>query len=162
MNRSMQDDFKRDGFISQLMTRLARLEAFEREFRLKQFGGELWLPFGAYVTLPMPVAANPSAPYAASIPRDINFVKWTQALVPTAPNDGGNYWTISLYDSSVTVPFASFDTSALAAGVWSTVDVTVFGTNPAVKATHISILVVCAKTGAPGALYIPGPIVQVS
>lgn len=161
MNRSMQDDFKRDGLVSQLLRRISDLEAFKREFRLKQFG-TLWLPFGAYVTLPMPVSANPSAPYAASIPRDITFIKWTQACVPVAPNNAGNYWTITLYDSSVTVPFASFDTSALAAGVWSTVDVTVFGTNPAVKATHISIIVVCAKTGAPGALYIPGPIVQVS
>lgn len=39
MNTGMTDDFKRDGFISQLMTRLARLEAFEREFRLKKFSG---------------------------------------------------------------------------------------------------------------------------
>lgn len=39
MNRSMQDDFKRDGMVSQMLKRIAELEAFEREFRLKKTGG---------------------------------------------------------------------------------------------------------------------------
>lgn len=38
MNQGMQDDFKRDGLVSQLVRRIGDLEAFEREFRLKQFG----------------------------------------------------------------------------------------------------------------------------
>lgn len=38
MNNSMRDDFKRDGMFTQIMKRITDLEAFEREFRLKQFG----------------------------------------------------------------------------------------------------------------------------
>lgn len=39
MNRGLQEDFKRDGMFSQIIKRISDLEAFEREFRLKQFGG---------------------------------------------------------------------------------------------------------------------------
>lgn len=39
MNRSMQDDFKRDGLVSQIIRRLVELEEFKRQQSLKQFSG---------------------------------------------------------------------------------------------------------------------------
>lgn len=160
MNPGMLDDMKRDGFISQLMTRLSRLEAFEREFRLKKFGaGVIYVPFGVYLNL-NPFTTTPVYPYLTTIDRSMTLVSFGISLFVAAPNDGANYWTINLKKHPAGTTLNSINTSAIAAAAWTQFADTTFAVS-AVGTGDIAMLIECVKTaGAPGALFVSGPLVE--
>lgn len=161
MNQGMQDDFKRDGFISQLMKRLSRLEAFEREFRLKRFNVNtpLWLPFGVYSGT-APWASN-GVPYQVSLDRTVYFVQWTQATWVTAPNDAVNYWDINLFAEATATLLATVSTQGNAAATPVSESTTTFAA-ASVGVAEVSLYVQVVKVNAPGALYVGGPAVEVT
>ena len=163
MNNSMRDDFKRDGLVSQLVRRIGDLEAFEREFRLKQFGsgggGTIFLPFGVYTSInPMSVT---SLPYAASIDRDVTFIQWGQAWFVDGANSGAAFWTIYLRRVSDNSTINSFSTAAGAGSVWTLNTDTTWDIGTG-SAADILYYVRCEKTGAPGNLYLGGPLLEVT
>lgn len=170
MNQGMQDDFKRDGFVSQLMTRLGRLEAFEREFRLKKFtgsgGNPLWVPWGVYVDH-SPLINNPSFPYGATIDRDMTFVSWSQAVFVIAPNNALNYWTIEMHslNNGTGDPIVnSIITSGIAAATWTLMtDATFAIASLSLAGGDMGLYIKCVKSaGAPGNLYLFGPSLEVT
>lgn len=159
MNPSMQEDLKRDGLFSQIMRRITRQEEFEREFRLKKFGIS-WIPFGVYINI-SPMSASPSYPYLVSIDRPLTLVSLTVSFLVSAPNDGGNFWTLLFRTHPGAVALNTIVTSAAAAATWTLVADTTFASS-SVSQTDVTIAVECTKTGGPGNLYLAGPLLQVT
>lgn len=78
------------------------------------------------------------------------------AVMIGAPNDGSNYWSISVATAAKSVTL--FTTAALAAGGWRTKTVTNLVV-PITEAADIIMYLYATKVGSPGALYWSGPAV---
>lgn len=120
-------------------------------------GGKMFLPFGVYKAIG-PFSAT-SYPYMVTVDRSITFVKWTQAFHVATTNDGSNYWTIRLFQKDGST-IKSINTSAVAADTWAQIASTTF-TIASVTTTDQVVGVEVAKTGAPGALSLSGPALEV-
>jgi hypothetical protein len=118
--------------------------------------GRILIPFGVYVNI-SPMTAG-AFPYTATIDRAQSHKKLTYALTINSPNDGSNYWNISLRTVFGTVK--TLDTSALNYGVWSQVSTDTFDIDD-VTSGYMLYYIYCYPVGAPGALYLAGPILEV-
>lgn len=117
------------------------------------------LPFNFYLSS-IPMTVTGSIPFSASIDRTLTYVRWSQAWYVLTTNDGSNYWTITLKDVDGTV-IKSFTTAAGAASTWTLNQATTFDVASSGTA-DIMLSVYCDKTGAPGALYLAGPNLEVT
>lgn len=128
---------------------------YDTDARLKQTETRevpaLWLPYAQR-------ALNPQAAGAAlgdfAQPWPMLPQVFSCSVFVTGTNDGGNYWTIDLRDTTGTT-IASVNTSAMAANTWARLSDTSV-TQPAT--TNVELVVVTTITaGAPGTIYVvPG------
>lgn len=116
-------------------------------------------PFGVYTTI-NPMTTNFSIPYAASIDRTITYKKLTLTTWVVSPNDGSNYWTISLQRVTDGQIIKDLNTSAVSPTVWNVLTTNTFAISSH-SAADKGMRVVCLKTGSPGALYLQGPMLEV-
>ena len=122
----------------------------------------LYLPFGIYVnTIPISPASSPGYPYAATVERTYNFVKWAQGVYVDTTNNGSNYWTIELIRWTDNTSFASVNTSAGAVNTHLLLTTTTFSPT-SVATSGVGLIVKVTKTGTPGNLFIIGPILEIS
>jgi hypothetical protein len=125
--------------------------------------GYKFLPFGVYTQI-SPLTATGSAPYAASIDRSMTLAKWTQDYFIAGTSDGSNYWTVQLIIADVNntgTVIASFTTGGTATVTWGRSTITSFSVNP-VTTSYYNMFIYLTKTGAPGNIYFPGPLMEVS
>ena len=113
------------------------------------------LPFAARDGVVSPFSANGN-PFVAPIWRDCTPARLAMSVYCT-PNNGANYWSITLYiigPAGFAFSQGSVTTSALAAGQWLplalTTCVTARGVASAFSVAYLSI----AKVGAPGTIEI--------
>lgn len=143
----------------------------DRNYRKYTYDGTRWLgdpyalPFAAYTNL-QPTTVSGNAPFLFPMPPDCDLYLHAfrcQMNYILAPNDGSNYWTITLrIEGASVVSIASFTTAAMSAATYTqqSSTVTSFSTNPVTQgAKTISIAV--TKTGSPGGLYVT-PYLRVS
>lgn len=111
----------------------------------------VWLPYAQRALNPQAAAAalgDFAQPWAALLQA------FYCSVFVTGTNNGANYWTINLNDTTGTT-LATVNTSAMAANTWTRLsDLTV--TQPA--STNVELVVLTAITaGAPGSIYVvPG------
>jgi hypothetical protein len=121
--------------------------------------GHLILPWGVYEHMnPLTGASNP---YAITIDRTLTFVKWAQFLYVVAPNDGTNYWTISIKRITDTNICNTLTTAAVTAATNTVLTDTSFAI-ASVGAADLGIYISCTKTNTPGNLYLFCPFLEVS
>lgn len=120
--------------------------------------GRMFLPFGTYQDLsPMTGISNP---YAVTIDRNITLKSWSQMVYVVAPNNGSNYWTLTLIRVSDGTVINTITTAAVTEAISTLITDTSF-TTALVTASHVGIYISCVPTGSPGALIIFGPLVEV-
>lgn len=118
------------------------------------------LPFGVFIAInPMAATTNP---YAGTIDRQINLISWTQSILLAAPNDGANYWDISIRAliPSPTAILGTFNTIAYGVGAWKINVMNTF-VQSAIPSSAAGLWIRCATVGAPGPIYLAGPAVRV-
>ena len=111
------------------------------------------LPFAARDGVVSPFSANGN-PFVAPIWRDCTPARLAMSVYCT-PNNGANYWTITLYISGAFgLAQGSVSTSALAAALWQPLALTTFVAARWSAASFPIAYIQIAKTGAPGILYL--------
>lgn len=125
--------------------RVGQAEVAERPMTL--------LPLNPHDGLISPFAANGN-PFLAPIWRDCTPARLAMSVYCT-PNDGANFWTITLYISGAFgLAQGSVSTSALAAAQWQPLALTTFVAARWVAASFPIAYLQITKTGAPGNLYL--------
>lgn len=126
--------------------RVSQTEVGERPMTL--------LPLNPHDGLVSPFAANGN-PFLAPIWRDCTPARLAMSVYCT-PNDGANFWTITLYISGAFgLAQGSVSTSALAAAQWlAAPPLTTFVAARWSAASFPIAYIQIAKTGAPGNLYL--------
>jgi len=107
----------------------------------------LWLPYAQRALNPL--AATAAAGDFAQPWPILAQVFYVTVFVQTT-NNGTNFWTIDLQDTTGTV-VATVNTSAIAAGTWARLSDT---TVTASATTNAELSVICTKTLAPGNLFV--------
>lgn len=129
------------------------------------FSKLILLPWGAYNAI-SPLGAT-GVPYSTTVDRDLAIVQWAQSYLIVAPNNAANYWTFNFYQVplvGVATVIATFNTQADAANVWirKILLSSNFTNGGIITGSSIAVLQIQAViTGAPGAIFIPGPQTQV-
>lgn len=114
---------------------------------------------GSWLAPPEPVPFSPwqgSNPYTsagnaavAGTPGNFVYDSAKLVLLPSSPNDGSNYWTVTLKVDTTTD--GTLTTSAMTANVTDIFSVSV---PLVVRSPTRYLLISIAKTGAPGSLYL--------
>jgi hypothetical protein len=118
----------------------------------------LW-PFGVYQNV-SPMTAQ-SFPYAAAIDRTITYISLTYAFNVLGTNNGSNYWRIYLFQWSDSVQVKLLDTSAASASTPTIITTTSFDIASS-AVDKVGIFLRCTPVGSPAALYLAGPILEVT
>lgn len=121
-----------------------------------------YLPFAAYTSI-SPITVGGGAPYSATIPASMTFVKWSQAVFTLgAAHDASNYYTMTLKlrqgAPAADVTIASLNTQTLGSSTQLTLSTTTFTTGSVTGTGYIYMLM--AKTGTPADLYVISPTFQ--
>jgi hypothetical protein len=107
------------------------------------------------------ITAN-TALLIGTVDRNMSIYRWTMTFNLTAgPNDGANFWTVRLVYGGFGV-LAQFTTVGhpFGAGVWSQATTTSFAaTNLTANGRYLYIDIL--KTGAPGAINLTHPAIEV-
>ena len=120
-----------------------------------------YLPFGVYTGI-NPMTTSPAAPYAASIDRSTTLVQWAQSYFVQTTNNGSNYWTITLHRITDGATIATFNTSAVAADTWHQSVINSFSITILTAVNRGCYIGSVKSVGAPGGLYLAGPLLQVT
>lgn len=134
---------------------IREFERLKREQRRERAAEAMWTPLSWVpytAALPQPYAVNGDTHIAAQPGIPLTLAVWSTATNVTAPNDGANYWTVSLLLVGTSV-IASFTTAADTAATWTRHDVTSGWTNP-IATTNEAFGIRIARTGAPGSIYL--------
>lgn len=105
-----------------------------------------------------PIARGASGAIVGDVPfgaRALTVLGLTLCVVVITTNNGANYWTIELRDTTNTTTYASATTAALTVGVWGVLRPTV----SAVPSTEVVLSVRATATGAPGSVYVVPEII---
>lgn len=120
----------------------------------------LYLPFGVYTNI-SPLSASPSYPYAATVDRTYNFIKWSQGVYVDTTNNGTNYWTLELIRWTDDAQIAYLSTSGSSANTHTLLSTTSFTSN-SIATSGVGVILRATKTGNPGVIYTIGPMVKIS
>jgi hypothetical protein len=110
----------------------------------------IYPPFTSERLLPFPLASSASALGYFGQPWAVQVLAFYATVFVVTTNNGTNFWTINLNDSTGTT-VASFNTSAIAANTSTRFSDTTI-TQPAAAST--SLTVIATATLSPGAIYI--------
>lgn len=118
------------------------------------------LPFGVYNTI-NPISVSNLIPYLYGIDRAMHYKSVTIKAYVGDPNNGSNYWLISLHQGGIGGGNVKvFSTVGGVALTWLTFSATTFDISSA-DIDNIFVRVVVTKVGLPGVIYIAGPSVEV-
>lgn len=117
------------------------------------------LPFASFERVGDDISAA-SNPFAATVPGAITVVSWVQSASVKTTSSSSAYWTVTLYrrTASAAIIIAEFTTKSITADAWGTVSLTITASVPS---TDVMLFIGVAKTGSPGNLRLPGPVVRV-
>ena len=118
------------------------------------------LPFTVYGVLPAGMTAG-NAVFVAGVDRTVTFVSWAQSVLVATTNDGSNYWVIQLLRLSDGSVVNQIDTSAISAGAWALLTDSSWSI-ASVGTAQTGVYINTSKVGAPGALSMGLPLVEVS
>lgn len=128
-------------------------------------GGPVFMSWGVYNGIsPSAVAYNP---YATTVDRIIFPKLFTLTYWVAPPNNAGNFW--QLYLNRVTPPHVFFplvtfstNTGVYAGGSWDRQQTNVFTAPSVDPATYPLLFTSAVPVGAPGAIWIVGPLLEIS
>ena len=125
-----------------------------------EMGGRMFLPFGVYTNI-QPVTANGSTPYSSTIDRTMTPIKWSQTVYIDGTSNGTNFWTIEIRRISDVVTLNTISTSGTVVGSTATLLTDTSWNIAPWNSSFIGVYLYVTKTGAPGDLYMFGPLVEV-
>lgn len=119
-----------------------------------------FLPMVNYAVLSSGMAASAFV-CGAALPRSCRLLRFFFGANVVAPNDAGNYWTITLTAWPTNVAVATVNTSLATAGVWTYYTATPFGFDAAIATVWGVFVVTAIGAGAPGAISMLGSTVGI-
>lgn len=141
-----------DNVLAATLAEIKRQEHDIERLRTIERPGYL-LPFSPYDSL-SPFTGSPVVTYNVTLDRDGTIAKWTQVVRVLTTNDGTNYWTLNLSRIDTDAVLMTFNTSAIAAGIWTKLS---NSTITAITASMSGLYILATKTGAPGVLLMASP-----
>jgi len=110
----------------------------------------LYLPWSQRVLNPFPLASSGTSWGDMGQPWSVNVLAFYASVFVSTTNNGANFWTLNLVDSSASV-LAQVSTAAIAANAAVRLSTTTI-TQPG--STNQSLGIIPTATGSPGAIYI--------
>lgn len=145
--------------MSMMQQLINRLTALEHDMeRLRTIDNPLQLlPFGTFLSTPFPFAASVNAyyPFAVALPRSGVVNTFAYSFYVATTNNASNYWTITL-ETIGGASVQALTTAGSSANTWTRTG-TSFEYSIALSAVALAVKV--QSTGAPGDIYLAGPIV---
>ena len=145
-----------EATLREIIGRVKKLEMSHRQPTSDSIGG-YWVSMPTWAQFSPFTGAGPTAAALIAVPRDGTLKKIIATTYTQTTNDSGNHWNLTLSDGQGITYLASQSLQTDTADTWTRHEYMTFASTAMIQA-GVYITLAVTKTGAPGGIYVNGPL----